>query len=55
MFTVIRKTKRKKLRAKLKQVKFELRKRMHDPVPDVGQWLTSVIEGHNRYYGMKYC
>lgn len=52
MFTVVRKTKRKKLRAKLKQVKFELRKRMHDPVPDVGQWLTSVIEGHNRYYGV---
>ena len=52
MYTVIRKTKRKRLRAKLGQIKFELRKRMHDPVPEVGRWLHSVIDGHNRYYGV---
>lgn len=52
MFTVKRKTKKKKMRAKLKQVKFELRKRMHDPVPEVGKWLKSVVEGHCRYYGV---
>ena len=25
---------------------------MHQPVPQVGQWLKSVVEGHNRYYGV---
>jgi RNA-directed DNA polymerase len=52
MFTVIRTTRKKKMRAKLKQVKFELRKRMHHPVPQVGEWLTRVVDGHNRYYGV---
>jgi RNA-directed DNA polymerase len=52
MFTVIRETRTKKMRSKLKQIKFELRKRMHEPVPDVGKWLTRVVEGHNRYYGV---
>lgn len=52
MFTVKRKTKKKKMRAKLKQIKIELRKRMHDPVPEVGKWLKTVVEGHCRYYGV---
>jgi RNA-directed DNA polymerase len=52
MFTVRRKTKKKKMRAKLKQIKFELTKRMHDPVPEVGKWLKCVVEGHFRYYGV---
>jgi group II intron reverse transcriptase/maturase len=52
MFTVIRKTRKKKMRAKLKQVKFELRRQMHDPVPEVGKWLRSVVSGHFRYYGV---
>lgn len=52
MFTVVRRTKKKKMRAKLKQIKFELRKRMHRPVPEVGKWLKSVVEGHCRYYGV---
>lgn len=52
MFTVKRKTKKKKMRAKLKQVKFELKRRMHHPVPEVGKWLRSVVDGHNRYYGV---
>jgi RNA-directed DNA polymerase len=52
MFTVKRKTQKKKFRAKLKHVKYELRKRMHDPVPEVGKWLKSVLEGHFRYYGV---
>lgn len=52
MFTVKRKTKKKKMRAKLKEIKTELRKRMHDPVPEVGKWLAKVTEGHYRYYGV---
>jgi group II intron reverse transcriptase/maturase len=52
MFTVLRQTMRKRLRAKLGEVKAELRRRMHAPVPEVGQWLRSVVSGHTRYYGV---
>ena len=51
-FTVLRQTIRKRLTAKLVEVKAELRRRMHDPVPAVGAWLRSVVEGHFRYYGV---
>jgi RNA-directed DNA polymerase len=51
-FTVLRQTMRKRLRAKLGEVKAELRHRWHDPIPDVGQWLRSVVGGHIRYYGV---
>ena len=51
-FTVLRQTMRKRLQAKLKQVKTELRRRLHDPVPEVGRWLRSVVGGHIRYYGV---
>jgi RNA-directed DNA polymerase len=52
MFTVLRRTMSKRKRAKLQAVKTELRKRMHQHVATVGQWLRSVVEGHNRYYGV---
>ena len=52
MFTVLRQTIRKRLQAKLSEVKAELKRRMHEPVPDVAKWLRSVVEGHNRYYGV---
>ncbi len=51
-FTVLRQTIRKRLQAKLGEVKAELRRRMHDPIPEVGQWLRSVVDGHIRYYGV---
>jgi len=51
-FTVLRQTMRKRLAAKLAEVKAELRRRMHDPVPKVGKWLASVVNGHCRYYGV---
>ena len=52
MFTVLRQTMRKRLQAKLSEVKAELQRRWHDPIPDVGQWLRSVVSGHFRYYGV---
>jgi len=52
MYTVIRQTIKKRLRAKLQEVKGELRKRMHHAIPDVGKWLRSVVAGHVRYYGV---
>ncbi|MGC2466070.1 MAG: group II intron reverse transcriptase/maturase [Candidatus Acidiferrum sp.] len=51
-FTVLRQTIRKRLQAKLQAVKTELRRRMHDPVPEVGAWLKAVVGGHIRYYGV---
>ena len=41
-----------RLRAKLREVKTELLRRRHDPVPEVGKWLGSVVRGHSRYYGI---
>jgi RNA-directed DNA polymerase len=40
------------MQAKLQQVKIELRRRMHDPIPEVGAWLQSVVSGHFRYFGV---
>jgi RNA-directed DNA polymerase len=51
-FAVLRQTIRKRLQAKLSEVKAELQRRMHDPVPEVGQWLKAVVGGHIRYYGV---
>ena len=51
-YTVVRRTMSKRKRAKLKEIKMELRQRMHYPVPEVGRWLRSVVAGHNRYYGV---
>jgi len=51
-FTVLRQTMRNRLQAKLSAVKAELRMRMHDPIPVVGQWLGRVVGGHVRYYGV---
>jgi len=51
-FTVLRQTIRKRLQAKLSEVKAELKRRMHDPIPVVGKWLGSVVTGHVRYYGV---
>jgi RNA-directed DNA polymerase len=51
-FTVGRRTMSKRKRAKLKEIKLELRQRLHYPVPEVGRWLRSVVAGHNRYYGV---
>jgi group II intron reverse transcriptase/maturase len=51
-FWIRRKTDRKRLAAKLKQVKAEIMSRRHLPVPEQGRWLASVITGHQAYYGV---
>ncbi|MGH7435594.1 MAG: reverse transcriptase domain-containing protein [Polyangiaceae bacterium] len=51
-FTVLRQTIRKRLQAKLNEVKTELRRRMHRPIREMGAWLRSVVTGHFRYYGV---
>jgi len=39
-------------RAKLAEVKAELKRRMHQPVPEQGRWLASVVRGHMQYYAV---
>lgn len=51
-FVVIRKSNRKRMRVKLQEVKAELRRRMHKPIPAVGRWLKSIVGGYNRYFGV---
>ena len=51
-FTVRRKTIRKRMGAKLHEIKQQLRQRMHDPVRQTGQWLKSVVQGYFNYYAV---
>jgi RNA-directed DNA polymerase len=51
-FQVKRVTIAKRLRAALSRVKDQLRKRMHQPIPDQGRWLAAVIRGHMAYYAV---
>jgi group II intron reverse transcriptase/maturase len=51
-FTVLRRTMRKRMRIKLREIKTELRRRMHEAVPLTGKWLRIVMLGYYRYYGV---
>jgi RNA-directed DNA polymerase len=51
-FAVRRKTIRKRMGAKLREIKQQLRERMHDPARQTGQWLKSVVQGHFNYYAV---
>src|ERR1700687_1963412 len=52
-FKVHRHTMGNRLRAKLKEFKAALRRRRHDPIPEVGQYLAAVVRGHCQYYGIR--
>jgi hypothetical protein len=51
-FWLKRKTISKRMRAKLAEVKDQLRRRMHYPSPEQGRWLASVVRGHLAYYAV---
>ena len=51
-FEVLRRTSRKRVRRKLREIKIELKRRLHVPVPAVGKWLAAVLRGHFNYYGV---
>jgi hypothetical protein len=51
-FVIWRRTAGKRMRAKLLAVKQELRRKMHEPVGVVGEWLKRVVEGYYRYYAV---
>jgi RNA-directed DNA polymerase len=51
-FTVIRLSMAKRLRAALREIKGTLRRRMHDPIPEVGAWLRRVVQGFFNYHAV---
>jgi RNA-directed DNA polymerase len=51
-FWVKRVTIAKRMRAKLAEVKDQLKRRRHRPIPEQGQWLASVVRGHRAYYAV---
>jgi hypothetical protein len=42
----------KRMQAKLREVKKELMRRRHQPIPVQGRWLGSVVRGHLGYYAV---
>jgi RNA-directed DNA polymerase len=51
-FQLQRKTRRDRMRAKLKDVKAQLRRRMHDTIPAQGRWLKAVVTGYFAYHAV---
>ena len=43
-FIVLRQTMRKRLQSKLREIKIELKRRLHHPVPEAGQWLSTLAK-----------
>jgi len=51
-FMVRRKTIGKRMRAKLRALKQQLRQRMHDPIARTGEWLKRVVQGYFNYHAV---
>jgi hypothetical protein len=51
-FQLQRKTRSDRMRAKLKDIKVELRRRMHWPIPQQGKWLRQIVTGHFAYFSV---
>jgi group II intron reverse transcriptase/maturase len=51
-FLIKRKTRRDRMRAKLKDVKDKLRLRMHQPIPATGKWLRQVVQGFFNFHAV---
>ena len=51
-FQIKRKTRRDRMQAKLRVIKQELRRRMHQPIPVQGKWLGQVVSGYFNYHAV---
>jgi RNA-directed DNA polymerase len=51
-FLVKRKSRRDRMRAKLMEVREQLRQRMHQPIPEQGRWLRQVVTGFFNYHAV---
>jgi RNA-directed DNA polymerase len=51
-FQIKRKSRRDRMRVKLQAIKQELRRRMHQPIPEQGKWLKQVVTGYFNYHAV---
>jgi len=51
-FQIKRKTRRDRMRAKLREIKEALRRCMHQPIPEQGKWLERVVRGYFNYHAV---
>ena len=51
-FMVWRKTSKKRMNKRLKELRIELMKRRHRPIQETAEWLKSVLQGHYNYFGV---
>jgi len=51
-FQLKRKSRRNRMRAKLREIKEALRRRMHDSIPEQGKWLAQVVRGYFNYHAV---
>jgi len=51
-FLIKRRTRRDRMRTKLKEIKQALRRRMHQGIPAQGKWLVQVVRGYFRYHAV---
>jgi RNA-directed DNA polymerase len=51
-FQLLRRTIAKRMRAKLRVVNVEIKRRRHQSIPEQGRWLGSVVRGHVNYYAV---
>jgi RNA-directed DNA polymerase len=51
-FTVRRQTMRRRMGARLQALRVALRRRLHDPVEEVGAWLGAVVRGYFQYHAV---
>jgi group II intron reverse transcriptase/maturase len=51
-FLLLRKTCGDRMRARLKEIKVQLRARMHDAIPEQGRWLKAVVTGYFAYHAV---
>jgi hypothetical protein len=47
-----RKTRADRMRAKLVEIRGQMRKRMHHTIPEQGAWLEAVVRGFNAYHAV---
>jgi RNA-directed DNA polymerase len=51
-FLIKRKTRQDRMRAKLRLIKEEMRRRMHQTIPQQGKWLMQVVTGYFNYHAV---
>jgi group II intron reverse transcriptase/maturase len=51
-FQIKRKTRRDRMRAKLREIKEEMRRRRHHSIPEQGNWLRQVVTGYFAYHAV---